>query len=136
MSWLLDTCVLSDFARGDQSTLRRLKATPPAQVSLSTITIMEVEYGLARVPRRAVTIAPVMRALLGAATALPYSAEDARVSASVRAALEKAGIPIGAYDVLIAGTALAHGLILVTSNIREFERVPGLRVENWRGKGI
>ncbi len=65
-------------------------------------------------------------------TILPYTAEDARASASVRAALEKKGKPIGAYDVLIAGAALARGFTLVTANRREFERVSGLQVENWR----
>lgn len=70
--------------------------------------------------------------LLSAVTTLPYSAEDARASASLRVALERKGKPIGAYDVLIAGTALARGLVLVTANRREFERVSGLRLENWR----
>lgn len=49
----------------------------------------------------------------------------------VRAMLERAAMPIGAYDVLIAGQALARDLILVTHNTREFERVAGLRIENW-----
>ncbi|MBI4191124.1 MAG: type II toxin-antitoxin system VapC family toxin, partial [Betaproteobacteria bacterium] len=53
-------------------------------------------------------------------------------TAALRAALQKKGRPIGAYDVLIAGCALARGLVLVTSNEREFRRVGGLRIENWR----
>ena len=56
---------------------------------------------------------------------------DARRSAEVRSALERRGTPIGPYDMLIAGQALARGLTLVTGNIREFERVDGLRLENW-----
>lgn len=132
MTWLLDTCALSDFARGERGTLARLKAQPPSALAVSAITAMEVEYGLARLPARSTTIGPVMRALLGAVAVLPLSLEDSRAAASLRAALEKKGRPIGAYDVLIAGSALARGLVLVTSNVRVFERVSGLRVENWR----
>ena len=132
MTWLLDTCALSDFARGEPGTLRRLKAVHPSAVAVSAITVMEVEYGLLLAESRAKTLGPVVRAVLGAVVILPYTAEDARASASLRAALEKKGRPIGAYDVLIAGAALSRGLMLVTSNVREFGRISGLRVENWR----
>ncbi len=132
MKWLLDTCVLSDFARGEPGTLARLKAATPSDLAVSAITVMEIEYGLARVPSRVARIGPVMRALLGAITTVTFSGEDARAAASLRAALESKGRPIGAYDILIAGTALSRGYGLVTSNVREFHRVSGLRVENWR----
>lgn len=132
MRWLLDTCVLSDFARGEPGTLARLKAASPATLAVSAITVMEVEYGLARAPARARRLAPVMHALLDAVAILPYAEEDARASAAVRAALETKGRPIGAYDILIAGTALAQGCALVTANEGEFGRIAGLRVENWR----
>lgn len=132
MTWLLDTCVLSDFARGEPRVVGRLKAAAPASIAVSSITVMEVEFGLARSRPRRERLEAVMRALLGAVTVAPYEAPDARASASVRAALERAGRPIGAYDVLIAGMALARGLVLVTSNVREFRRVSGLRLEDWR----
>ena len=61
------------------------------------------------------------------------TANDARRAGDVRAALRARGTPIGPYDVLIAGQALARGLILVTHNVAEFSRVEGLRVENWQG---
>jgi tRNA(fMet)-specific endonuclease VapC len=57
--------------------------------------------------------------------------EDARAAGAVRAALATAGSGVGAYDVLIAGQALARGLTLVTHNTRAFGRVEGLRVEDW-----
>ncbi len=132
MKYLLDTCVLSDFARGDARTLDRVKATAPEIVAVSSITAMEIEFGLALDTRRARQLGPVMHALLGAMSVLAYDIEDARASAALRASLHKKGRPIGAYDVLIAGCALARGLVLVTSNEREFSRVSGLRVENWR----
>ena len=93
---------------------------------------MEIEFGLALDPARARGLTPVMHALLQAIAILPYGIEDARATATLRAALQKKGRPIGAYDALIAGCALARGLVLVTSNEREFGRVGGLRVENWR----
>jgi len=63
---------------------------------------------------------------------LPFDEADAQAAAGVRAALHRQGQPIGAYDVLIAGCGLARGLVVVTSNVAEFQRVSGLIVENWR----
>ena len=62
---------------------------------------------------------------------LPFDAAAAVAAASIRAELERAGTPIGAYDMLIAGQAVASGLILVTNNVREFQRVRGLKLESW-----
>lgn len=132
MKWLLDTCALSDVARGDRGTLRRLRATPPDAIAISAVTVMEVEYGLARAASRAARLGDVMRSLMAAVAILPYGVQDAAASASLGAALEEKGRPIGAYDILIAGSALARGLVLVTSSVAEFERVSGLRIENWR----
>lgn len=136
MRYLLDTCVLSDFARGDVNTLDHLKPTAPEDIAVSSMTAMEIEFGLALDRSRARRLAPVMQALLGAVRVLPYDIQDARATAALRAALQKRGRgrPIGAYDALIAGCALARGLVLVTSNEREFKRIGGLRLENWRRK--
>jgi len=135
VTYLLDTCVLSDLARGERGTLERLKEAPPSELAVSAISVMEVEYGLSLDEARARKLAPVMRAILGAVRILPFGAEDARASASLRATLEKRGKPIGAYDVLIAGAAASRGLVLVTSNVREFARISTLRIENWRKGG-
>ena len=62
---------------------------------------------------------------------LPLTSDDAMRAAEIRAVLQRQGTPIGPYDTLIAGQALARDLTLVTRNIREFERVEGLRLENW-----
>ncbi len=132
MTWLLDTCVLSDFVKGDRGTMARLKGVAPSEVAVTAITVMEIEYGLARLSERSRHVAPMMRSLLSVVGNLPFTPEDVRAAASLRAALERKGRPIGAYDVLIAGAALARGLTLVTANRREFERVSGLRVESWR----
>lgn len=62
---------------------------------------------------------------------LPFGASEAPQAAQIRAALEQAGAPIGAYDVLIAATALARQGTLVTHSLTEFSRIPGLLVEDW-----
>jgi len=130
--FLLDTNVLSDFVRGDARVQARLRAQDPTDIAVSTITAMEIEYGLQLVPARRKSIAPVMDALFASTALLAFSPEDAKAAASVRATLRRRGLPIGPYDVLLAGCALARGLVLVTANVAEFERVASLSVENWR----
>ena len=132
LRYLLDTNVVSDYVRGDGLVQARLRSTPPAAIALATVTVMEIEYGLALEPARARRLRPVIDALLSAVTVLPFSAEDARVAGSVRAALRRHGRPIGPYDVLLAGCALSRGLALVTANGRGFGRIAGLRLEDWR----
>jgi tRNA(fMet)-specific endonuclease VapC len=133
--YLLDTCVLSDFARGQAQVLARVKATPPEALAVTTVTVMEVEYGLrlnAVLERR---LRPVMEAFFRSVHVLPYGEDDARATASVRAALKGRGQPIGAYDALTAGCALTRDLILITSNTDEFTRVERLTLEDWREAG-
>ncbi len=129
---LLDTNVISDFVRGDPKVMRRLRGVAPDAIAVSTVTEMEIRYGLAIDPARTRRIAPTIDALLDAVTLVELSREDARAAGEIRAALRRRGQPIGPYDVLLAGTALARGLRLVTANVREFSRVSGLTVESWR----
>jgi tRNA(fMet)-specific endonuclease VapC len=93
---------------------------------------MELDYGLAPNTERARTLAPVLDAFFATIATLPFDEADALAAAAIRAALKAKGQPVGAYDVLIAGTGLARGLVVVTSNVGEFKRVGGLKVENWR----
>jgi tRNA(fMet)-specific endonuclease VapC len=81
---------------------------------------------------RACKIEPMIRALLEDLELLTYEREDVPATAAVRAALGKRGTPIGPYDLMIAGTALRHGLVMVTSNGGEFERIEGLILQDWR----
>jgi hypothetical protein len=74
----------------------------------------------------------VIDSLLQRIEVVPFGEDAAYVTGQLRASLARAGTPIGPYDVMIAGTALIHGLILVTANTREFSRVFGLQLENWR----
>jgi len=134
MKFLLDTNVLSDFVRGEPGVSERLRATPPTDVAISTVTLMEIEYGLALNPSRARGIAPVVRDIVESVNVLPFGVEDARAAAAVRAALKTRGSPIGPYDVLLAGCALCRGLTFVTANTDEFARVVGLVLDCWRGR--
>jgi tRNA(fMet)-specific endonuclease VapC len=134
VKYLLDTNVLSDFARGEQAVTVRLRQEAPPQLSISVITEMEVEYGLARNPNVAPSVREIMRTLLNTISVLPFEREDARVAAQLRAALNSQGTPIGAYDLLLAASALRRGLKIVTHNAREFIRVGGLGLEDWRSR--
>jgi tRNA(fMet)-specific endonuclease VapC len=132
MRYLLDNCAISDFVKGQPNVLARVKATHPKLIAVSTLTRMEVDYGLMLNPERARKLAPVLNAFFSTIATLPFDEADARAAAGVRAALKTIGQPIGAYDVLIAGAGLARGLVVVTSNVGEFKRVSGLQVEDWR----
>ncbi len=132
MKFLLDTCTVSDFVRGDAGVLATMKSTPPDEIAVSVVTRMEIDYGLLLNPQRARKLAPVLNAFLSSITTLPFEEADAKAAASLRAALRQTGRPIGPYDCQIAGCGLARGLVVVTSNVSEFLRVGGLRIENWR----
>jgi tRNA(fMet)-specific endonuclease VapC len=132
MKYLLDTCTVSDFVKGQPNVLAKMKSTSPALIAVSVITRMEIEFGLLLNPERARKLAPVMDAFLTSISTLPLTEADAQAAAGIRAALQRQGQPIGAYDVLIAGSGVSRGLIVVTSNTGEFQRVGGLVVENWR----
>jgi len=132
MRYLLDTCVISDFIKGETGTQTRLKKTPPREIAISSITMMELHYGLALNPKRAEKVEPIITSFLSSVTILPFGISEAEQTAKIRAKLKSQGQPIGAYDLLIAATALQNNLIMVTSNQREFERVGNLQLENWR----
>jgi tRNA(fMet)-specific endonuclease VapC len=132
MRYLLDADTVSFFVRRELNVLSRLQATSPDLLALSTVTLMEIEYGLNRKPERRAALETVLLPFFNNIHILSYSPEDARATAAIRASLSHSGQPIGPYDVMLAGTALARGLILVSSNTREFSRVSGLVLEDWQ----
>jgi len=132
MKLLLDTNVISDFVRGVESVQQRLRSTAPADIAVSTVTVMEISFGLARSAPRARRIAPVVEALLAAVTTLDYGDGDARETGHIRAELELLGRSIGLCDAMLAGVARSRNLTMVTHNLSEFSRVDGLRVADWR----
>ncbi|OLV15720.1 VapC toxin protein [Deinococcus marmoris] len=104
---------------------------PPFTLALSSVTVMEIEFGLAQAPARRAAVEAALALWLPKVTVLDYGQSDARVTASIRAALKAQGTPIGPYDLLNAGMALARGVTLVTHNVREYRRVAGLQVADW-----
>lgn len=132
MKYLLDTSTVSDFVKGQPGVMARIKALSPKQIVVSALTRMEIDYGLALNSERARKLAPMLDAFFSVVGTVPFEEADAQATAAIRAALKIQGQPIGAYDVMIAGTGVARGLIVVTSNVGEFNRVSGLQVENWR----
>ncbi|RMG08045.1 MAG: type II toxin-antitoxin system VapC family toxin, partial [Cyanobacteria bacterium J055] len=77
-------------------------------------------------------IEPILTSLLASVALLPFGTAEAEQAAQIRSLLKTTGKPIEAYDVLIAATALQYNFVMVTANVREFDRIPGLPVENWR----
>lgn len=132
MRYLLDTCVISDFIRGDKNTVTTLQNTPPSFIAISTITVFELEFGLARNPAKAKKIRKLVDDVLKSVTIVGFNQDVAASAAKLRSQLYRKGTPIGAYDVLIAGVALVHDFVLVTANEKEFIRIPSLVVKNWR----
>jgi tRNA(fMet)-specific endonuclease VapC len=100
-------------------------------VAISIVVLFELRYGAAKSanPRRASH--HIDDFLSGPIQVLDFEQDDAEEAGDIRAALERAGTPIGPYDVLIAGQARRRGAILVTANQREFTRVPRLKTEDW-----
>ena len=99
------------------------------RVCTSIVVAAELRFGAAKKGSKRLTAQ--LETVLAALDILPFDEPADRRYGEIRAALERAGTPIGANDLLIAAHALAHGLILVTANEDEFRRVPGLVVENW-----
>lgn len=132
--YLLDTNACIAVINGKPSSVRaRLKKEIDAQarIFVSAIVAFELWYGVAKSVRRDANTQLLATFFAGPITLLAFEEEDAKVAGSVRAAIEAAGKPIGAYDLLIAGQALRHKLTLVTANAREFGRIKGLQWVDW-----
>jgi tRNA(fMet)-specific endonuclease VapC len=98
---------------------------------LSAIVAFELWYGVAKSQRKVVNTQRLEAFLAGPLEWTPFDDDDARAAGDVRAELEAVGTPIGAYDVLLAAQARRRGATLVTSNVREFGRITGLKWEDW-----
>ncbi|MGC2332064.1 MAG: type II toxin-antitoxin system VapC family toxin [Candidatus Acidiferrales bacterium] len=101
------------------------------QIFVSVVAAFELWYGVAKSARKEANAKRVETFFAGPLTLLLFDEDDAQSAGRIRAALESAGKPINAYDVLVAGQALRHEFTLITANIREFRRVKGLVWEDW-----
>ena len=131
MHYLLDTniCIYLIKQRPKQ-VLQEFEKHSPKDVAISSITKFELEYGAEKSGAKDRSSKALKKFLLPL-TVVDFDKEAALKAASVRARLEKKGTPIGAYDLLIAGVALARCMCLVTNNVREFQRIEELQIENW-----
>jgi len=130
VSWLLDTNACIHLLKLREPLVRRVRQVGPGALAVSTVTCAELWYGAAksRHPRRTRS---EQEALLEPFRIIDFDGAAADRYASTKAHLAQLGRPIGDRDLMIAATALAHRLGVVTSNLGEFSRIPSLRVEDW-----
>lgn len=126
----LDTNTLIFFFQGKGGVAKAMLSHPPQAICIPSVVLYELEVGIAK------SAQPSRRrkqldTLLSVVTILDFDGEAARHAATIRSTLESKGTPIGPLDVLIAATARSQNRILVTHNTSEFERVSGLKLEDW-----
>lgn len=131
MTYMLDTniCIYA-MKQKPEKVLQRFKQKLNSGICISSITLAELEYGMKRSSDPAKNEQALLR-FLAPLSVLPFGSAAASAYGEIRAYLQSKGTPIGPLDMLIAGHAKAEDLILVTNNVREFERVPALEIENW-----
>lgn len=128
--YLLDTHTLIYFFKQQGQVGAHLQNIAASQIAIPSVVLFELEYGVLRSTRPELQ-RKGMDTALKIYGVINLDDKAARSAAWIKHTLEAAGTPIGHFDLLIAGTALAHDRTLVTRNTHEFERVPGLRLENW-----
>lgn len=128
--YLLDTNIISDLIRNpDGHAAGRIEQVGSKRIFTSIIVASELRYGCAK--KGSPRLLSRIEAILDTIPVLPLDIPADTTYGKIRAGLEAAGQPIGMNDLLIAAQARALGLTLVTNNSREFNRIPGLKIENW-----
>jgi len=131
MHYLLDTNICIYLIKNRPLAVReKFRQYSPKDVAISTITLFELQYGIEKSQYRQRSKEALAKFLLPL-NLINLDRSSAVEAAVIRAQLEKKGMPIGPYDLLIAGLARSLDMILVTSNTREFKRIDGLHLENW-----
>jgi tRNA(fMet)-specific endonuclease VapC len=128
MKFLLDANAVIGLLAGQARLLRNVRRRRPDDVGLSVIATHELYFGAFRSTRTTINLDRIDALQF---ELVLFDRNDARVAGAIRAELAARGTPIGAYDVLIAAQARSRDLTLVTHNVSEFSRVPGLRWEDW-----
>ena len=130
MKYVLDTNTLIYYFKGIGNIANQLLATPPNDIGIPTIVLYELEVGIAKSvhPRKRKA---QLQEFISLVNIIPFSYAEAKCAADISVKLEKKGSLIGPYDILIAASAMANNNILVTHNQREFQRIRGLKLEDW-----
>ena len=126
---MLDADTVSYAIRGEGHVAPRLLEHQPSELCLSSITLAELRFGAEA--KRSQKLKRAIRSFVKDVAVVPFDESAADRFALVAAVLARRGEPIGAFDTLMAAHALSLGLVVVTNNTKHFNRVPGLRVENW-----
>lgn len=130
LTHLLDTNIVIYTMKNKPPMVREAFKEHYGRLAISSVTLMELIFGA----EKSANVARNLREIEGLAArleVLPYDSEAAVHTGQLRAELQRAGKPVGPYDQMIAGHARSRGLVLVSNNLIEFERVKGLRLENW-----
>ncbi|MCR9243267.1 MAG: type II toxin-antitoxin system VapC family toxin [Rhodobiaceae bacterium] len=130
LRYLLDTNICIFLAKDRPPTLQQKVKSHDGRIAVSSVVLAELRYGADKSARPEKNHL-VVDGLVARVEVLSFNQKAADHYGQIRADLERKGLPIGPYDLMIAAHAQAEGLVLVTNNVREFERVPGLRVEDW-----
>lgn len=135
MKLMLDTNIcIYIIKQQPESVLRRFLDYQVGDIGISAITLSELRYGVAKSKHREKNTKALDEFLIPLEI-LPFDEDAALACGEIRSSLEKAGTPIGAMDLLIASHAVSQGVTLITNNLREFSRVPGLAVVDWVSYG-
>lgn len=130
LKYMLDTNIVIYTIKNRPPAVRELFKQHDGQMCISTITLGELIYGAEKSAQPEKNL-EVIESMVARLDVLPFANQDAAHFGQVKAELAAKGTPIGPYDTMIAGHARSQGMILVTNNTKEFERVSGLRLENW-----
>jgi tRNA(fMet)-specific endonuclease VapC len=130
LGYLLDTNIVIYTIKNRPPRVRERFNDLADQLAISTVTLGELIYGVEKSQHPERNRA-VIDGLTSRLEVLPFDAQAAAHFGQIRADLTRRGRPIGPYDMMIAAVARSRGLMLVTNNMSEFERVPGLRLEDW-----
>lgn len=128
MKYLLDTNAVIAILNGDERFLTKLEQYDENEFVISSIVLSELYYGAYKSQRKTQNLDKIK---LLPFKVVQFNRTDADIAGKIRTDLESKGTPIGAYDTLIAGQAVAQDLILITHNVGEFQRVEGLKTEDW-----
>lgn len=130
LKYMLDTNIVIYTIRNRPSHVREMFKKHEGQMCISSVSLGELIYGAERSSQTERNLADI-NGLIARMDVVAFDEHAAEHFGQLRAELYRVGQPIGPYDMMIAGHARATGLILVSNNIKEFNRVPGLRLENW-----
>jgi tRNA(fMet)-specific endonuclease VapC len=131
MKYLLDTNVCINFLNGRSNNIRNeLERHSPQEIFLCSIVVAELYYGSIKSARPVENIQRIAH-FIDHFVSLPFDNHASRVYGEIRSVLETSGQPIGPMDLLIASIAVSHNLVLITHNTREFDRIKGLKINDW-----